>query len=101
MGGFEVDEAPGRVVAMEPGRRFSLEWPGFGVSSWEPEGSDGATRLTFMMSGFEEDSPLYAGWMGRLSGVAELRRFHEPSDRQPIWFDFEPPALPEETAATR
>ncbi|WP_433367744.1 SRPBCC family protein [Streptosporangium sp. CA-115845] len=101
MGGFEVDEAPGKVVEVEPGRRFSLEWPGFGVSSWELEGSDGATRLTFMMSGFDEGNPPYAGWMGWLSGVAELRRFHELSDWQPIWFDFEPPTLPEETTATR
>ncbi|MEV4379362.1 SRPBCC domain-containing protein [Streptosporangium sp. NPDC049644] len=101
MGGFEADSSPAKVVEAEPGRRFSLEWPGLGVTTWELEGSDGATRLTFMQSGFDEGNPPYAGWMGWLSGVAELRRFHELSDWQPIWCDFEPPTLPEETTATR
>lgn len=85
MGGFEVDETPAKVVELEPGRKLSLEWPGLGLSSWELEGSGGATRLTFMESGFDAENPPYSGWMGWLSGIAELRRFHELSDWRSIW----------------
>ncbi len=100
MGGFEVNDTPAKVVALEPGRGLSLEWPGRGVSSWELEGSGGATRLTFVESGFDERNPPYAGWMGWLSGIAELRRFHELSDWRPIWLDPSPSASPEETTVS-
>ncbi|WP_440103256.1 SRPBCC family protein [Streptosporangium sp. H16] len=97
MGGFEVNDTPARVVELEPGHSLSLEWPGRGVSSWELEGSGGATRLTFVESGFDEKNPPYAGWMGWLSGIAELRRFHELSDWRPIWLDASIPGSPEQT----
>ncbi|MEU4541574.1 SRPBCC domain-containing protein [Streptosporangium sp. NPDC023825] len=100
MGGFEANDTPAKVVALEPGRGLTLEWPGLGVSSWELEGSGGATRLTFVESGFDEKNPPYAGWMGWLSGIAELRRFHELSDWRPIWLDASVPGSPEQTGVS-
>jgi DNA-binding transcriptional ArsR family regulator len=44
------------------------------VSTWELEGSEGRTRITFVQSGFDDDRPPYASCAGRLGGVAELRR---------------------------
>ncbi len=85
MGGFEANDSPAKIVELEPGRSLSLEWPGLGFCNWELEGSGGATRLTFVQSGFDEKNPPYSGWMGWLSGLAELRRFHELSDWRSIW----------------
>jgi hypothetical protein len=47
----------------------------------------------FVQSGFDEQQPPYAAWTGSLAGLAELRRFHEVPNWQPIW-------LPEEAPAT-
>jgi hypothetical protein len=70
-----------------PGRATSIDWGPAGISSWELEGSEGATRLTFVQSGFDTSRPPYAAWGGWLSGLAELRRFHEIPDWRPIWLD--------------
>ncbi|MFV2103711.1 SRPBCC family protein [Micromonospora sp. LOL_024] len=92
MGGFESGHAA-KVVDLEPGRRISVDWGPPGVTSWELTESEGRTRLTLVQSGFDEQNPPYASWSGIVSGLAELRRFHEVSDWQPIW-------LPKEMART-
>ncbi len=86
MGGFDTDPQPAKVIDLVPGRSMSTDW-GFGVVTWELEDTGGATRLTFVQSGFDTTQPPYAGWAGWLSGLAELRRFHELSDWRPIWLD--------------
>ncbi|GIJ19772.1 SRPBCC family protein [Micromonospora lutea] len=80
-----------RVVDLEPGRKVSVDWGAPGVTSWELAESEGRTKLAFVQSGFDEQNPPYAAWAGNVSGLAELRRFHEVPAGQPIW-------LPEETA---
>ncbi|MFI7128330.1 SRPBCC family protein [Nonomuraea sp. NPDC050153] len=84
MGGLANDPSPAKVLELEPGRRFSLDWGAPGVGTWELEGSDGKTRLTLVQSGFDTERPPYAAWGGILSGVAELRRYHEVPDWQPV-----------------
>jgi uncharacterized protein YndB with AHSA1/START domain len=84
MGGF--DAGPGaKVVDVEPGSKMSVDWGSAGVSTWELADSDGKTRLTFMMSGFDTNQPPYAAWLGWLSGLSQLRRYNEQPDWQPIW----------------
>ncbi|QFY12501.1 SRPBCC domain-containing protein [Nonomuraea phyllanthi] len=87
MGGLANDPSPAKVLELEPGRKFSLDWGGPGVGAWELEGSGGKTRLTLVQSGFDTSRPPYAAWGGILSGVAELRRYHEVPDWQPIFID--------------
>jgi uncharacterized protein YndB with AHSA1/START domain len=94
MGGFDAPGTPAMIVDLEPDRRIVLDWGGF-VSTWELEGSEGRTRLTFVHSGFDERRPPYAGWLGWLSGVAELRRFHELSDWRPILLHYDMPGTPD------
>jgi uncharacterized protein YndB with AHSA1/START domain len=86
MGGFESGFAA-RIVALEPGRTMSVDWGDNGIATWELENSNGQTRLTFVQSGFTTKRPPYAGWMGTLAGFAELRRFHEKNDWQPMWLE--------------
>jgi len=90
MGGLE-SVPPGvfaaRIVALEPGRTMSVDWGDNGIATWELENSNGQTRLTFVQSGFTTQRPPYAGWMGTLSGLAELRRFHDKNDWQPMWLE--------------
>lgn len=38
-----------------------------------------------VQSGFDAAKPPYGGWSGNVSGLAELRRYAERSDWQPIW----------------
>ena len=84
MGGF--DAGPGaQVVEVVEGSKMSVDWGDAGISTWELAESGGKTRLTFVMSGFDEDKPPYAAWLGWLSGVASLRRFNEQKDWQSIW----------------
>jgi uncharacterized protein YndB with AHSA1/START domain len=85
MGGFANDPSPAKVVELEPGRKFSVDWGEAGVGSWELEGSEGKTRLTLVQSGFDADRPPLSAWGGFLSGVADLRRYHEVPDWQPIF----------------
>ncbi|MBB5774466.1 SRPBCC family protein [Nonomuraea jabiensis] len=84
MGGLANDPSPAKVLELEPGSRFSLDWGAPGVGTWELEGSGGKTRLTLVQSGFDAERPPYAAWGGILSGVAELRRYHEVPDWQPV-----------------
>ncbi|WP_246644114.1 SRPBCC family protein [Nonomuraea ceibae] len=83
MGGFDNDPHPAKVLELEPEQRLTVDWGPVGISSWELEGSDGRTRLTMVQSGF--DRPPYAAWAGNLSGLAELRRYHEIPAWQPLW----------------
>ncbi|GIG85149.1 SRPBCC family protein [Plantactinospora endophytica] len=83
MGGFENNPNPAKVLDLTPGKAMSVDWGPIGVVSWELEASGGKTKLSFMQSGF--DQPPYAGWTGWLSGLAELRRYHELTDWRPIW----------------
>ena len=88
MGGFESGFGfAARIVALEPGRTMSVDWGDNGIATWELENSNGQTRFTLVQSGFTTQRPPYAGWMGTLSGFAELRRFHEKNDWQPMWLE--------------
>ncbi|MEU4229708.1 SRPBCC family protein [Nonomuraea sp. NPDC026600] len=83
MGGLANNPDPAKIVELEPGRRLSVDWGGVGIGTWELAESGGKTRLTLVQSGFGR-SP-YAGWCGILSGLSELRRFHEVAGWTPIW----------------
>ncbi|WP_246609766.1 SRPBCC family protein [Nonomuraea rhizosphaerae] len=83
MGDPSDDPHVAKVVELEPGRRLSVDWGSVEVTTWELEESEGRTRLTMVQSGFER--PPYGAWCGNLSGLAELRRFHEVADWSPIW----------------
>jgi uncharacterized protein YndB with AHSA1/START domain len=81
MGGF--DAGPGvEIVDLVEGQKMALDWGPAGISTWELAESDGKTRLTFVMSGFDESNPPYGAWTGWLSGVAMLRRYNELPDWQ-------------------
>jgi len=96
MGGFEEDGAPAKIVELEPGRALSLAWDDGLTASWELEGSEGRTRLTFVQSGFDGNRPPYGAWMGWLSGFAELRRFHEMADWRPRWLEVRVQGMPDD-----
>ncbi|TDE30096.1 SRPBCC domain-containing protein [Nonomuraea mesophila] len=85
MGGLDNNPDPAKVVELEPGRKFSVDWGDAGIGTWELEGSGGRTRLTLTQSGFDEARPPYPAWGGFLSGLAELRRYHEVPDWQPMF----------------
>ncbi|ANN21605.1 ATPase [Amycolatopsis orientalis] len=95
MGSLEQDPAPAKIVDLVPGSRMSLAYQHGVVTSWELEDSDGGTKLTFVQSGFSEEKPPYGSWMGWLSGVAELRRFHEIDDWVPLWTEVYLEGMPE------
>ncbi|WP_068921521.1 SRPBCC family protein [Planobispora rosea] len=95
MGSFEAEPSPARITELEPGRRMSLLWEEGLVASWELEESGGGTKLTFVQSGFDEGNPPYGAWMGWLSGIAELRRFHELRPWRPIWLATYVEGMPE------
>jgi uncharacterized protein YndB with AHSA1/START domain len=92
MGGFDLDPVGAKIVELEPGQKMTMAWPHGMTASWELAESAGQTRLTFVQSGFDAD---YGAWMGWLSGMAELRRFHELSDWRPIWLEVDMPGMPE------
>lgn len=94
MGGFEVDPQGAEITEFEPGRRMTIDFGGM-VSGFELEGSAGRTRLTIVQSGFDPATPPRGSWMGWLSGIAELRRYHELPDWQPVWVAIDTPGLPE------
>jgi uncharacterized protein YndB with AHSA1/START domain len=84
MGGF--DAGPGaKVLDVVPGSKMAVDWGPAGISTWELAESDGKTRLTFVMSGFDAGNPPYAAWTGWLSGVSALRRYNEQANWQSIW----------------
>jgi uncharacterized protein YndB with AHSA1/START domain len=95
MGGFEVDPGGAKFVEFEPGRRASLRFADGETTTWELEGSEGRTRLTFMHSGFDPANPPYPGWAGWLGGIAALRRYHELPRLRTIWRQVEVAGLPE------
>ncbi|HEY0616187.1 MAG TPA: SRPBCC family protein [Kribbella sp.] len=84
MGGFDAGPSA-KVVEVVEGSKMSVDWGPAGISTWELAESEGKTRLTFVMSGFDTDNPPYAAWLGWLSGLSQLRRYNEQSDWQPIW----------------
>ncbi|ATO14833.1 SRPBCC domain-containing protein [Micromonospora sp. WMMA2032] len=84
MGGFDAGYAA-KVLDVTPGQAISVDWGPTGVSSWELAESGGRTKLTFVQSGFDQGNPPYAAWTGTVAGLAELRRFHEVPNWQPIW----------------
>jgi uncharacterized protein YndB with AHSA1/START domain len=94
MGGFEANSEPAHIVDIQPGRSMSIDWGGM-VESWELADSAGHTRLTYVHSGFDEDRPPYTGWMGALSGLAELRRYHEIKNWRTMWVEVHLDGLPE------
>ncbi|GAB2616435.1 SRPBCC family protein [Pseudactinotalea suaedae] len=75
----------GTITELVEDQRLSVDYGPMGVASWELEGSGGKTRIVMTQSGFDTDQPPYAAWLGALSGLAELRRFHELASWQPIW----------------
>jgi hypothetical protein len=89
---FDDENSTARIVDLVPGRRVDLDWGGL-VSTWELEGSQGRTRLTFVNSGFDGENPPHADWTGWLSGLAGLRRFHELADPRPIWLSVDWPGM--------
>jgi uncharacterized protein YndB with AHSA1/START domain len=95
MGGFEMDPVGAKIIELEPGRKMTMQWETGMIAGWELAGSGGKTRLTFVQSGFDEGHPPYDAWAGWLSGLAELRRFHELSDWRPIWLTIEVPGTPD------
>jgi uncharacterized protein YndB with AHSA1/START domain len=94
MGGFDANPEPAKVLEFVPGERMRVDWGGM-VSTWELAESGGGTRLTFVQSGFDTDRPPYGAWAGWLSGVAELRRYHELAAWRPIWLQPDVPGLPD------
>lgn len=95
MGSFDLDPDCATITAYEPGSRLTLQWADGLVAGWELEGSAGQTRLTIVQSGFDDTRPPYGAWMGWLSGIAELRRYHELPQWRPVWLDVEVPGIPE------
>ncbi|CRK57099.1 hypothetical protein [Alloactinosynnema sp. L-07] len=95
MGGFDNDAEAAKIVDFDEGRSLALAWPGTEVATWELEGTEGKTRLTFTQTGFDPEHPPYGSWMGWLSGFAELRRFFEVPDWRTIWLGVDMPQLPE------
>ncbi|SDG32692.1 Polyketide cyclase / dehydrase and lipid transport [Lentzea fradiae] len=94
MGSLADEPNPAKVVALDE-ERLALEFPGGMVASWELEGSEGKTRLTFVQSGFDPAAPPYGPWLGWLSGFADLRRMLELPDWRPMWHSFDLPGLPD------
>jgi uncharacterized protein YndB with AHSA1/START domain len=94
MGGFQANDTPAHIIDIQPGRSMSIDW-GEMVQSWELDDSAGRTRLTFVHSGFDETRRPYDGWLGALSGLAELRRYHEVENWQMRWVEVELGGLPD------
>ena len=83
-----------KFVEFEPGRKATLLFADGITQGWELAGSDGKTRLTFVQSGFDVDNPPYPGWAGWLTGLAELRRYHEVPRWRRILRQIEVPGVP-------
>ncbi|HVK20928.1 MAG TPA: SRPBCC family protein [Actinokineospora sp.] len=95
MGSLDTEENPAKIVDLAEDRRLSMEWPGTAVATWELEGTEGKTRITFTQTGFDPTYPPYGSWMGWLSGFAELRRFLELADWRAMCLSFDLPGMPE------
>lgn len=99
MGGLEANPHPARIVDIQPGRSMSIDW-GEMVQTWELADSAGRTRLTFVHSGFDETRPPYDGWLGALSGLVELRRYHEIENWRPLWVEVQLDGIPDGLLST-
>lgn len=75
----------GKILNLDRERVLTVEWEGTGVFTWALADVGGRTHLTLSRSGFDPARPPYAAWAGELCGAAELRRYHELTDWQPIW----------------
>lgn len=73
----------GTVVEVVADRRLVLS-EDTGVSTWELSETDAGTRLAVGMS-LRGGPPPPRSWCGWLSGINQLRRFHEVPERCPIW----------------
>lgn len=101
MGGFELDADPARIIDIQPGRSMSVDW-GEMVASWEvADAAGGQTWLTFFRSGYDETQPPYDGWLGSLSGLAELRRYHEMENWRPMWVEVQMEGSPDGLLTTK
>jgi uncharacterized protein YndB with AHSA1/START domain len=88
MGGFEADPDPAKIIDLQPARKLTIAWDDGIVNTWELEGSEGKTRLTFVQSGFMDNGErAFGSWTGWLAGFAELRRMHEVAGWRPMWTD--------------
>ncbi len=94
MGGFDANSHPAHIIDIQPGRSMSIDW-GEMVQTWELTDSAGRTRLTFVHSGFDETQPPYDGWLGALSGLAELRRYHEVKGWRRMWVEVHLDGIPD------
>ncbi|WP_327089733.1 SRPBCC family protein [Nonomuraea sp. NBC_01738] len=93
MGGLAANPDPAKIIDLTPATRLTVDWGGgMGTATWELAESGGRTRLTMVQSGFDTGNPPYAAWCGNLSGLSELRRFHDLTPWAPIW-------VPEEAGA--
>jgi uncharacterized protein YndB with AHSA1/START domain len=84
MGGFD-NPHPAKIVDLRPGTRMAVDFGPNGIATWDLEGSEGETRLMVVQSGFKTPRTPYTAWCGTLAGFAELRRYHELPDWQPIF----------------
>lgn len=73
----------GSVVEVVPDQRVLLS-EDTGVSTWEVSEVESGTRLAVSMR-LRGGPPPPSSWCGWLSGINQLRRFHEVPDRCPIW----------------
>ncbi|GAA3065031.1 SRPBCC family protein [Actinokineospora globicatena] len=86
MGSFEHNPNPAVFTELVPGRTITLDFRnGYGIASWELAESEGKTRLTFVTSGFDKSAPPLTGWLGWISGFAELRRYLEVPRWRSTW----------------
>ncbi|HVV20117.1 MAG TPA: SRPBCC family protein [Pseudonocardiaceae bacterium] len=95
MGPLDSDAPTAHYVRLDADAAAALEWPDGMVETWELADSDGATRLTYVQSGFDDAHRGYAGWAGALAGLSELRRFHEIPDWRRMWLAVYVPGMPE------
>ncbi|MFD4675365.1 SRPBCC family protein [Lentzea sp. NPDC058450] len=91
---FDEEAHAAKILALDE-ERFTLEFPDGMVADWQLKGSEGKTRLTFVQSGFDVTDPPYGGWLGWLSGFADMRRMLELPSWRPMWHSYEAPGLPD------
>ncbi|AFU02612.1 SRPBCC family protein [Nocardia brasiliensis] len=95
VGGRATLGIDGEVTEFEPDRRITLADSEGSIVTWQLDGTDGGTRLTFVQSGYtdaELDNAAQheAGWFAAL---AEIRRLNELGDAwKPVIRDFPDPA---------
>lgn len=93
--GPSSDAPHARIVRLDDDSAMALEWPDGMVETWELADSGGATKLTYVQSGFGDANRLHPGWAGAVAGLAELRRYHELPDWQPMWLAVHVPGTPD------